>query len=69
MFGKKRLEHELIQKARIKELENIICPGEIHDYQMVDEETRIVGCNGRPIYTRRYVCKRCLKAIEKVEYC
>ena len=62
MFRKVK-ELELLYKARIKELENVICPGEQHDYAMVDE-TQTARDYGVIVYHRRYVCKRCLKAKE-----
>ena len=61
-------EREMLFKARIKELENIICPAEQHDYEVVGEEMHIIDGYGTTIYSRRYVCKRCLKAIEREEY-
>ena len=57
-------EIEAHYKFRIKELENIICPGEQHDYALVDE-TQVLRENGVFVYHRRYVCKRCLKAKEE----
>lgn len=57
-------ERELLYKARIKELENIICPAEQHDYVLVDE-TKVIKEYGVFVFHRRYVCKRCLKAKEK----
>ena len=62
MFRKVK-ECELLYKARIKELENVICPGEQHDYALVDE-TQTFRDYGVIVYHRRYVCKRCLKAKE-----
>lgn len=71
MFSKKKrqIEREMLWKARIKELENILCPGEIHDFQKVSETMHLVDGRGTTIYERRYVCKRCLRAIERDEYC
>lgn len=62
------VERELLFKARIKELENILCPAERHDYAVAGEEMHIIDGHGTTIYSRRYVCKRCLKAIERDEY-
>ena len=62
MFRKIK-ERELLYKARIKELENVICPGEQHDYALVDE-TKVLKEYGVFVFHRRYVCKRCLKAKE-----
>ena len=61
----KLVEREMLFKARIKELENILCPGEQHDYAMVSEEMHILDGYGTTAYTRRYVCRKCLKAVEK----
>ena len=63
MFRKIK-ERELLYKARIKELENVICPGEQHDYALVDE-TKVLKEYGVFVFHRRYVCKRCLKAKEE----
>lgn len=69
MFGmKKRIEREILLKARIKELENIICPNEVHDYVKVAETINPMDCYGTLSFLRRYVCKRCLKAVEKDEW-
>lgn len=57
-------ERELLYKTRIKELENVICPGEQHDYALVDE-TKVLREYGVFVFHRRYVCKRCLKAKEE----
>ena len=66
IISKARLAgRELIFKARIKELENILCPAEQHDYAIASEEMHIIDGHGTAIYSRRYVCKRCLKAIER----
>lgn len=68
MFGRKRRnERELLLRARIKELENILCPGELHDWRRVSENHIIVDGYGTDIYVRRYVCKRCLLAQERTE--
>lgn len=67
MFGKRRNERELLLKMRIKELENIICPAELHDWQRVSENHIVVDGYGTEIYVRRYVCKRCLQADERTE--
>ena len=46
--------------ARIKELENIICPAEQHDYALCSENTNMLSFDVN-ICVKRYVCKRCLK--------
>lgn len=38
MFGRKYHDRELLYKARIKELENLLCPGEQHDFKEVDHQ-------------------------------
>ena len=53
--------------ARIKELENIICPAEQHDFVMASETMHIIDGYGTTIYDRRYVCKRCLKQMNKTD--
>ena len=66
IISKARLaERELLFKARIKELENILCPAEQHDYAIAVEESHCLDGRGTMLYSRRYVCKRCLKAIER----
>lgn len=51
--------------ARVKELENIICPAEQHDFHLVGEKLCITDGYGTTYRTKRYVCKKCLKEIEK----
>ena len=69
MFGRKRrAERELLLKARIKELENILCPGELHDWQLVSERFDVIDGYGSLINRRRYVCKRCLLARERTDF-
>ena len=69
MFGRKRRnERELLLKARIKELENILCPGELHDWQLVDERFDVIDGYGTIRNCRRYVCKRCLLARERTDF-
>ena len=62
-----RKNRELLLKARIKELENIICPGEQHEYVKVNEKMDVVDCFGTFVFHRRYVCKRCFNAVENTE--
>lgn len=61
MFGRKRAE--LLLNARIKELENIICPAEQHDYHVVDRIEHVMFTGGIPDieYTEILVCKKCQK--------
>lgn len=65
MLFRNRIERETLLKARIKELENIICPAELHDFQEVDKWMSAVDGIGTVECTKRFVCKRCLKAIER----
>lgn len=60
MFGRKK---EFQYQARIKELENIICPAEQHDYHVVDRIEHVMFTGGIPDieYTEILVCKKCLK--------
>lgn len=65
MFGRKYKEKELLYKARIKELENILCPGEQHDFKEVDREILGPSLDGHDLLVRhRRVCSRCFKAEE-----
>lgn len=66
MFKSRRYETAL--ELRIKELENIICPAEQHDYALVDETMHVVDGYGTTVFSRRSVCKRCLKVKERNEY-
>ena len=61
MYGQKRRELELM--SRIKELENLLCPAEQHDYHMVDEVEHVMYAAGMAEieYTRVYVYKKCFK--------
>lgn len=70
MFKSKvrRIEREMLFKARIKELENILCPGEKHEYEVVDKKMEIIDGLGSTVYHRRHVCKRCLKAKETIDF-
>lgn len=70
MFGKaKRLEREnLLLKARINELENLLCPGESHEYKKVHEEWHSIDGHGTLVYDRRYVCQRCFNVMERREF-
>jgi hypothetical protein len=69
MFGRKRRnERELLLRARIKELENIICPAEVHDWQLVSERFDVIDGYGTLMNSRRYVCKRCLLVRERTDF-
>lgn len=65
-WSKKKVERDVLLRCRIKELENIICPGELHDFKEVSR-TPHYG-NMDVTYTVRYVCQRCLKAKEESEF-
>ena len=64
MFGAAR-KRELLLQARIKELENILCPAEQHDYHEVDKTRHIVDSYGTEIFTKKFICRRCYKRVEK----
>lgn len=58
-----RKKTELLLKARVKELEQIICPGEVHDFKEVDRKFYFSGYNYH--CKVRLVCQRCLKVEEE----
>lgn len=64
MFWRKK---EFEYQARIKELENIICPAEQHDFHVVDEVEHIIpaGVSADIEYTEILVCKKCLKRVTR----
>lgn len=64
MWGKTKREN-LLLKTRVKELENILCPGEQHTYKEVSHEDSIIDEYCTCLRTTRYVCTRCFKAIEE----
>lgn len=67
MVFKKRLrEKVLVQEARIKELEEILCPCEAHEW--VNIGFHFVGGTGRGDELTVYhkVCKRCKKRIQSI---
>lgn len=59
---KNRKENTLL-KARVKELEQIICPGEVHDFKEVDRKFYFSGYNYH--CKVKLVCQRCLKIKEE----
>lgn len=65
-WNKKEVERDVLLRCRIKELENILCPGEQHDFKEVSRTTHYG--NRDLTYTVRYVCQRCLKAKEESEF-
>lgn len=65
MFGRKYKEKEILYKARIKELENLLCPGEMHDFKEVEREIVGPSMDGHDVLVHyRLVCARCYKAME-----
>jgi hypothetical protein len=70
MFASRGYEiaRETTLKARIKELENILCPAEQHDFALVDKTMHVVDAHGTTAFSCRYVCKRCLKVKERDEF-
>lgn len=65
MFGRKYKEKEILYKARIKELENLLCPGEQHDFKEVEREILGLSMDGYNLLVRhRRVCSRCYKVEE-----
>lgn len=55
-------------RARIKELENIICPAQQHSYIEVSKKSDVIDGYGTVVYHRRYVCKKCLREYEETDY-
>lgn len=64
---RKYREENLQLLNRIKELEQLLCPAEQHDFVKVDRTTYVVGY-GSELHDDRYVCKRCLKTKIEVEF-
>ena len=64
-FIGKYKERELLLEARIKELENLLCPAEQHDYVKVNELEHLVGSHGSTVLHQTFVCRRCLKRTTK----
>lgn len=67
MFGAAH-KRELLLQARIKELENILCPAEQHDWREVSSTMHLLDSQGTTICTKRLVCRRCYKSIEQDEW-
>lgn len=49
----KSSQYETALKFRIKELENIICPAEQHDYALADETMHIVDVQGTTVFSSK----------------
>ena len=66
MFGKRKLEL-LAHTARIKELEEILCPCEQHDW--ISNRYHFSGGTGRGDETTiyHYICKRCKKRMQSIQ--
>lgn len=65
MFGRKYSERELRYEARIRELENLLCPGEQHDFKEVEHRILRASPDGFEVIAyRRAVCARCYKVVE-----
>lgn len=65
-WSKEKVERDVLLRCRIKELENIICPGEVHDFKEADR-TPHYG-NNDVTFTVRCVCQRCLKVQERIDF-
>lgn len=61
---KKREQHEILLRARIKELENLLCPAEQHDFVAVNTRFQTAGI-GDVQMIKRWVCRRCLLTKEE----
>ena len=59
----KNRKENMLLKARVKELEQIICPGEVHDFKEVDKKYHFSGYNYH--CKVKLVCQRCLKIKEE----
>lgn len=70
MFGLVSKKREMLLEARIKELENLLCPADQHDYRVADTTAHLVPSCGTAEfqYTDVLVCKRCFKRKEKTRY-
>lgn len=66
VFKKQLREKVIVQEARIRELEEILCPCEDHEW--VNAGYHFVGGTGRGDETTVYhkVCKRCKKRIHSI---
>ena len=71
MFGLVSKKRELLLEMRIKELENLLCPADQHDYCVAGTTAHLVPTSGTAEfqYTDVLVCKRCFKRKERTRYC
>lgn len=60
-MARSKKETIMIQQFRIKELEQLLCPGENHKWKHVDTIFDYDGL-GESRDIKRYVCQRCLKS-------
>lgn len=66
---KRQYQMEIVQlQNRIKELEQLLCPAEQHDFVKVHRTTHIIDAYGSALHDDKYVCKRCLKAKIETNY-
>lgn len=66
---KRKYQEENLQLLnRIKELEQLLCPAEQHDYIRTSRTTHILDAYGSATHDDRYICKRCLKTKIEVEF-
>lgn len=64
-ISKEKLKNrEIAYLNRIKELENILCPAEQHDYAVAVQQFKPLDGYGTELVWKRKVCRRCLKVIE-----
>ena len=70
MFSLISKRREMLLEARIKELENLLCPADQHDYYVADTTAHLVPTSGTAEfqYTDVLVCKRCFKRKERTRY-
>ena len=62
----KRRERELELGFRVRELENIICPLEQHEFIAISKSYQPDN-GGSGYMIVKYICKKCLKKTQKIE--
>lgn len=66
---KKKYQIENMQlQYRIKELEQLLCPAEQHNFVKVSRTTYIIDAYGSTLHDDKYVCSRCLKVKTETDY-
>lgn len=67
MFGRRKLQNEVLElKYRVRELEQILCPFDSHDFKLIGSTVYVDPCD---VYTiARYKCQKCGKEVTKYEY-